>query len=468
MTYNFNIGDTKTEIEKNNYILSHILKASYVNRDINNDYVNIHQNLLNTIIPKGNKELKSLVKKGYLSKDGIYKIGKKSYGYKLNIPTNGIKGYINNIYELRSDELKKEGNRFLCSKAAFIIEETNRLVNEKRIVLPEYCDKIVENLKHNHSSDKDPMAVYNSQKYILDMFKTGFNTGSIDKNGSRIYTPISSMKSDIRKHIKIDGKYTYLVDIKNSQFQGLCILLKDKVENDNGFFEQVFTGNIYDLLVYKLFGKMRNNTTEKEFEELRSELKQLFLNWLYTENKYINGKKFTKLNKALEEFPEVVKAIYKLKDKKDGGILLSHILQKDEANTLVKTIQYNLLTGIPLLGIEPTACITVHDSIQFVYNKEVYNYIMDELRISGYKSIKEENYDVQRKEAIKKSKIEKKRKEENLYFEERNKKYKCISYDGINNTINSDNNIKDNNKYKDIGNIDDYLSRIRKEMKYYD
>jgi hypothetical protein len=132
------------------------------------------------------------------------------------------------------------------------------------------CDSITMRMREflkdatlKQGSDSTPyLTVFLNSKDLIDLFFT------IDHFSGRIHTPITSLKSDIRKNILLGGEETISIDVVTMQPLLLGAILKNKV-GDNEFSKWIDEGkDIYIMLQAKTNLSTREDAKKKFFEIL--------------------------------------------------------------------------------------------------------------------------------------------------------------------------------------------------------
>ena len=459
MIFDFNIQTNRNK-DRINYILSYIhLKPYLYKSDTKDSRVNARL-LMKIVGGAGYDDFKWLISNDYIINTGNYIKGVKSKSYILNyekVQKKGIKKVFNNPYELKMKKMIQEGYDIdLDTNTKKILKETKNLF-DKGIIKFDDENKVRSKI---NSFKKQSYDKYYSQIILFDNIINRDVTVNTDKRGSRIYTNYSNISKDIRRHIMIDNKYKVNIDIKNSQYQALCLYLNErfpelkKNKDVMNFYKLSHNGSIYDVLSTYL--KMS-----------RDDVKKYMFNWLYAENFVCKSKKIVKdIDELLMNmFPNVYKKIYEIKNKKDGGKKLSHILQNREAN-IIKKIQLDLFER----GI---LNISLHDSISMKdnVNKDTINYVIRLLKNAGYEAI---DVDYDRNFYTIKKRIEEKRLKEQFIkevkgfcvFENKDKEniYYMITNKSDKKEDNNKKNIIKKEKVYDYGKIDEYLSKSKEEL----
>jgi hypothetical protein len=382
MVYNFNISIKGGKIEKDkiNYILSYLHVAKYIDKTITDDKVPLNIKTMKKVIgPKGIETLYKLKEEGYITNHGGYKKGLISNKWSINydkVSKKGIK-LVNNKYSDKAKRLKEGGqNNNLDYTTQFINETTKMFFNQGlvKFLNVNNANKVLKSFK-NESSDK-----YWAQKALVDKIMLGDIFVATDTRGARVFSNHSNLAKELRNELKIEGEDKISIDIKNSQIQTLCIFLNEKFpklyntnERTREFFELVNNGEIYDFISNK-------------FNYERKKVKKDMLNWLYAEL-YVsrNKESLDYINRYIKaRWSDIHEKIELIKDRKEGGKLLSHKLQMMEAK-VVKEIQIDMLKR----GI---TCITLHDSFYFKksIDKEIIKEVIERLKNEGYGQIEVE------------------------------------------------------------------------------
>jgi hypothetical protein len=382
--FNFNLnltlGNKKPKIvnDKVNYILSHIHTSMYQYKDRKD--VKVNSEILQKILGKDyNKYVNLLISGGYITTDYKYSVGSsRVYSLTDKVNKKGIKKYDNKYYNKSIHILTSQLDSRLSKKDLYLRDKLIEWRNLDRIKFDDNS-KVLKKIKKLREENYD---AYYSQLYLYEKItdKSQF-TFTTDKNGNRIYTNFSNLKKDLRSNIRIDGENIVELDIKNSQFQFLSLYLNTKfglkTKDTMDFYDKCHKGILYDDMVKSIRIRKKDNTF---FD--RDDFKRLALNWLYAENiQSLSNNEKSKLyfiNQYFKiKYPTIHNWITQLKSTKDGGKLLSHQLQKVEADLMIKKIQYEL-------ALKNIACLSTHDSIYVSKsNIKELERIKEELWIEG-------------------------------------------------------------------------------------
>lgn len=282
-----------------------------------------------------------------------YFVGKKAKTYKIN------EKYLNHFKRTKITDtvlLKKYSKEFLSQNFLYFnkspINENVRkkLVDDLYFVNLDYekAYDFLNNLKENNN------ITYN--KYLknlnsIDSIKTGHIFFKFDNFG-RMHTNFTILKKEIRNNfIKIDGKPTSEIDIKNSQPFFLSKLLYEEIgiENFNKecfrFIDLVKNGLFYEELINNL-----------DIIKNREDAKILTYKVIFGGNSDNNESNisFRKI------FPTVYEYISELKSLNNSYKEMSHALQKMESNFIYNKVISYIIEKFPDIKL-----FTIHDSIVY-------------------------------------------------------------------------------------------------------
>jgi hypothetical protein len=247
------------------------------------------------------------------------------------------------------------------------------------------CDSITMRMREflkdatlKQGSESTPyLTVFLNSKDLIDLFFT------IDHFSGRIHTPITSLKSDIRKNILLDGEETISIDVVTMQPLLLGAILKNKV-GDNEFSKWIDEGkDIYIMLQAKTNLSTREDAKKKFFEILfahsNESLSKTFgdANWITWINEF--------KSKPFEPNPNTL-------EKNHSN--LAWLLQTSEVQLMRKVWHQLLNHGIKFLSVHDEVIIKATDHqkaleiFQDVLSKELTFFKLSDKSTDEVKKVK--------------------------------------------------------------------------------
>lgn len=369
-------------IDKCEYILSYLNNSSYANNGIIT-WTKLNSQLLRDVIGDNYKVyLKHLIDTNQIDIDLNYKKGSHSRSFKLLLDPKGCYNSNNKFYDKCVKLQTEEHTKKLSHQKQYVRELQIMMFNQGIIGFNE-DNKIVErklkewrntvNIVDERTGEvKKGINIYNSQKSVIESIHNDVYCVT-DKSGNRLYMPHNTLKGELVPYLRINGKRSVNIDIKNSQWQFLAIEMKENGIADKDalkFYKLCYDGKIYDYIGDKLFGNHK---------DARKSAKDLMLNFLYCYNCQLDSKKLSTLvNLFKEDFKSVYDYLYLQKSKggsfKEGSSNFSKRLVMKESSIILEKIQYTLLKN----GIH---CFSTHDGLYIDANKWNSSIIIDDINI---------------------------------------------------------------------------------------
>ncbi|PUZ23431.1 hypothetical protein DCC81_23930 [Chitinophaga parva] len=203
---------------------------------------------------------------------------------------------------------------------------------------------------------------------------------------SRIYTPLTSLKKELRKYLLLDGKQLLGLDVKNCQLvisvlavEALFEIKKMELTDDFNYYKQLAeTGEIYEVLA-KESGLL--DLLKKD----RTAFKQKLFSGYFFSNKKSNNKVIGAFEKL---FPTVFNLINEFKDDYNYN-KWAILLQQEESNILIEKVGKQLIE-------KEISYLSLHDGIYF--SNEADRQFAKEIIFNQFKEaginviIKDENF----------------------------------------------------------------------------
>lgn len=226
---------------------------------------------------------------------------------------------------------------------------------------------------------------YNSRLLPIEkLFARNNINFSVDETAGRLHTPITQLKSELRKFLRVDGEILYSVDISNSQPFLLQSLLDVKLfescsmaerikkvnpsvnieelkslidsvssKEDVVKFRQIVTSGSF----YKEFGSLLKSCGELDDvpdKELKENVKKIIFVTFFSRNTAIRKNSVIKIFERV--FPNVYKIIRKIKIDKHNSFAI--VLQNLEADIILNNVCKELNINNPEVPI-----FSLHDSV---------------------------------------------------------------------------------------------------------
>ena len=365
------------------YFLHTIRTRPYIDRRFKTgDFIPVNYNILKGIISE--RQIRSIKK--FLVKNNIlichkgYRAGEVSKTYKLNLEATGkywlyediednlLQKKINTHKKYNMSQVKGKGKGYEI--ANYWLHDIE--INYRKAY--QYAHKY-------RSIDSEK---YNAYSYSLQELKHRRYRSLIDDN-NRMHHNISNLASVFRKHLHIDNKPLGQIDITNSQPLFLYIHLTgiegiDKQELIR-YGETCLKGNFYEAIANKCGFKLTDQR-RKVFKQ------RVFASIFFGKHYQLS----TDVEQAFKElYPTIYNYITVMKQENSYKVI-SHILQKSEAEFIYKAITYiDKKTGlhkVPLLAIHD-CIVTTQENLNTVCEllKEYFILqldIMPALKVEAY------------------------------------------------------------------------------------
>ncbi|MBP2619111.1 hypothetical protein [Chryseobacterium jejuense] len=236
---------------------------------------------------------------------------------------------------------------------------------------------------------------YNSRLLPIERLSAKNNISFfVDNTAGRLHTPITQLKSELRKHLKWKGKVLYSVDISNSQPYLLQSLMNvelfercNMTDRINAVNPAIDTARLKNLIAsisskkdvisfnqivtsgrfYENFGKLLKENGELigiPDEKIKEKVKEIIFTTFFSKNTAIRYRNVIKLFKRT--FPNVYKVISTIK--KDQHNTLAVILQNLEADIILNNVCKKLdkkHPEVPLFTLHDSV-ITTEDNVELV------------------------------------------------------------------------------------------------------
>ncbi|WP_407508410.1 type 2 periplasmic-binding domain-containing protein [Elizabethkingia anophelis] len=282
--------------------------------------------------------------------------------------------------------LRKSYNLETTQKLSFLkkwFDDLDVDVKEAKIYLDIEYQKDIEKI----SADKS-ILVYNSRLLPLEkLLAKEYLDFHVDNTAGRLHTPITQLKSELRKNLRWKGKTLVSVDISNSQPYLLQSLLDRKTyetcrmdERIKSINSIINTDELRDIIssisskedvvkfkeivisgkFYEEFGKVlkENGEIDESYNvsdaEVKKIVKKIIFSTLFSKNRSIRH------NNAIQLFKRIFPNVYKVLSfiKKEQHNTLAIILQNLEADIILHTVCNEINEKYPHIPL-----FTLHDSV---------------------------------------------------------------------------------------------------------
>ena len=298
--------------------------------------------------------ISALIREGYVTTDNRYKVGETSRTYAINYDKTGSQTW--SKHRLNDNKL--------VSNISTQITQINKMEKqlEKGYQIGLYWNKELDlnirqakrHLPKLYAKSKD---VGSSAEHSLVNWRAQSESKAFmwvkDSFGNRLHTRLTSLKSDFRKYLSIDGQKLGQVDIANSQPLFLYLLMKNdsrinKEELDR-FGDLVLNGKFYESLAEALDIEYNKENKSK----IKEDIFQVWYGSIKTDNEALTDAYIA--FKSL--FPSILKYVDFLK--RDYYKDCCQLMQKTESDFIFKSV-----TRIDKeLGYHKVPLLTIHDSI---------------------------------------------------------------------------------------------------------
>lgn len=335
------------------YAVSNIFIRPYTDKRLEgSDFVPINMELFRTLVSEQESKpiLDNLVKLNIIETDGIFIIGEKSKGYKINDKFT-LKW---KLEEMKDIKLAKK----LTNKYEKIEASINEYGAGYRIV--SYWFKLLEidrkkAKKYISNHFRGDNGKYNSAFCSINLFNNEMKFISVDNTSNRLHCNLTNINAKLRQFLTVDEERLAQVDISNSQPLFLGMVMKnntmvDSVELDK-YVGLVCSGQFYEFLAKKMPGKPLNLKDEEVKKKFK---KSIFSGVLFDENRV----KLSKWELLFQkEFPTIFAAVREIKA--ENYNVMAIMLQKMES-----TFIFNAVAVIDReIGKGKAPLLTIHDSI---------------------------------------------------------------------------------------------------------
>jgi hypothetical protein len=302
--------------------------------------------------------IQDLIRHNIIKRVGQYLKGNNSYKYILGDITN------NNFEEFTCNPKFERISYNIINKH----NELYKLINDDLLLYKDYLSKIhIYGIESIYSSTLNihPMLadfeidglIYGQIKEIKNLYINSLiviNKGEISLNRpdpiSRVYTPLTYLKRELRRLLRYNGQGFIELDIRNSQPLIASILIKNYWQKHNKDIPEDVTRYIKDCengVFYDYFMDLNGIS-----EDSRGDFKVMFFACLFFSKV---RKRLNELTKQfIEKYPSCYEAICSIK----GGVgsdkfkFFSKSLQRQEAQIIFDDVNLGLLKrGIPAFNI---------------------------------------------------------------------------------------------------------------------
>ena len=294
------------------------------NRRTRTEYNNLLKVHMEAVLTNWRHVRRWCLEQGHVECDGVYAKGSKAFGYRFGA----------NLRE-RTFRLVPVTDRGI-----------QRRVKARKITKPLY-QWLEDNLRRMTAEVPDRLSDDDRQALQL-VNDGGMVYNAEDESGGRFHSNLTNMRSDLRQHLRVDGKRLVQIDLKNSQPMSLVVRL-DKAGVECGRYRQVCEeGNLYELLATKS-GLTKEKTMAEARAEAKAELIQrVFFGRLGARSKV--GSAFKR------EFGAAWNYVQEVKGRDHAE--LACLLQRTESDLVIRTVCEALRREHPGMFVA-----TIHDSI---------------------------------------------------------------------------------------------------------
>lgn len=366
-------------------------------------YVPLYSKLLEKMLGKDNRTyLDALLESQILEQDDFYHQG-KSYGYRIS-GEHDVEDF--KIHEISTYVLVK---KLWNHKNSRIVDGENHEKDSTALIdhlssffeglsidyegalnkLQEIKAALIEEGKNRKATN-----VYCSCKFTLDtLHNKTYRRIFRDGTGRRLFTPITSLKRELREYLSFDGQKLVIMDIANSQPFFVNQLLTDsfspstfgmdfindiefiaftsfaredkrKAEDVQRYRALTSEGKLYDYLIEKLEGDFT-------FDD-RYDFKNWFFKMFYSNNKTTFSKVGVMKKLMQKEFPTIYEYMHLFKEKHHANFPI--LMQRVESNIMLDIISTKIMNRNPSVPF-----FTIHDSILCLpENAEMIKKVMEE------------------------------------------------------------------------------------------
>ncbi|PRQ79384.1 hypothetical protein CMT60_14350 [Elizabethkingia anophelis] len=349
-------------------------------------YTPINKTILGSTIKDYRKHIDYLKSQGIVEEDN-YIVGTKSRGlrfsekYRSRLKPVEITDWslIKNLVYLRKNYNKETTQKLSFLKKWF--DDLDVDSKEAKVYLDQEYQKDIKTMSHDKS-----ILRYNSRLLPIEKLSIKENFHFfVDKTAGRLHSPITQLKSELRKNLRWKDKTLVSVDIANSQPFLLQSLLDKEVfekcrmaERIESVNPSIDTGKLGDLIssisskedvvrfkeivtsgkFYEEFGKLLKENGELKNvsdEEVKDNIKEILFGTVFSKNTAIRYNNAIKIFKTF--FPNVYKVLHFIKEVKHNTLAV--VLQNLEADIILHNVCNELNEKYP----QQVPVFTLHDSV---------------------------------------------------------------------------------------------------------
>jgi hypothetical protein len=404
--------DFPSKIDHFYYIIDYIWNAMvYNDLDENAGFVNLHAATLQKVNHNYNKYLKYLLKHRLLLTDMRYIVGKKSFGFLLNIADSAdifvkripIKNWtirrrmIKEVGEQNESFIKTQQDYPSLSKwfNEYLEIDVERARNEALKLYPLLPSRGIRGDIKNKVPKRNKRL---KAEYLIDKLANKRFYYSIDENVGRFHSSLTNLKKEFRNYITYNGQRLVNVDIKNSQPLFSTILFNKDFYSKKGLFNihyipsisNTLSNNIHSLnditiMIVKRLEKDGNQDIKKYIDFVNSGAfykeiynymypqqqfdkkvaKVMFFKIYFSKNRSMKGRSKEPKRRFKKFFPSTYEVFRLLK--LCDHTALSRILQRIESIIMIQNVIPRIAQERPDLPV-----FTIHDSVVTTVGNEDY------------------------------------------------------------------------------------------------
>jgi hypothetical protein len=318
--YNENFTDEperKLNMDYAVYLMYLITRNSFVNyEDLENGFIPLKADYLNRLSGKKHKYYVEVLSKYGFIERSFYKVGKKSFGYRINFfdkNNNRYKDVVKDSFEFHSYDF--------LSKTSIIKKEFTEEMIKRKKTADRKCGHLTKWLNSDHVTidangaykwiDKQEDLNFN-QKYQYACAVRNIEVGnwfySRDGKDNRLHSNLTNLSADLRQFISNNGKSLLSLDIKSSQPFFMVTIISMILENNTLGKELVSKGiqgrelkSKWNLVWSIMISKTYNSIDIIDFEHFKDNVvnKDIY-DWLVAQLSDSFIKSVTKGNGAIE------------------------------------------------------------------------------------------------------------------------------------------------------------------------
>jgi hypothetical protein len=289
------------------------------------------------------------------------------------------------------DYIEKNTKRITIDAVA-AIEHIDWLLDGKRKIRPQRIALIDKKTGNNYpfwSKDRRmTKGIARNWKKVVEKIASGLIWLSCPESTNRIYSTITSLPSELRQFLRLNGEPLSYGDVSNSQPLFFVKFLNDEYgynppDDVKHYIKLVKDGHFYEYLMDKM-GKPElkkrdiSTMTEKELSEYEIN-RAIFKIDFFGKVFFDNEKKMWKERQVfIQCFPSVHSVVKKMKAEDYRNLSLS--LQKFEASVIINEVFRRLANEYP-----DSCCVPIHDAViceqqmvkrvQTIMEEEIYRAI---------------------------------------------------------------------------------------------